>query len=165
MVNFQWCNKDPRCKKLQLTDLLVAPVHHIMKVTRSSSIIQINIPLPPSYFAPYLRKFISYVSNFWKKNETDFPKKNEIYFPFHRKLSLFSLASIFWSEVIELSVAAERFLICSNCSITNWGPPENRSKQNPIKRKWKISLNFPRFGTVIATTWKSIWEHYILEAF
>ena len=29
---FQWCNKDPRCKKLQLTDLLVAPVHHIMKV-------------------------------------------------------------------------------------------------------------------------------------
>ena len=28
----QWCNKDPRCKKLQLTDLLVSPVHHIMKV-------------------------------------------------------------------------------------------------------------------------------------
>ena len=26
------CNKDPRCKKLQHTDLLVAPVHHIMKV-------------------------------------------------------------------------------------------------------------------------------------
>ena len=29
---FQWCNKDPRCNKLQLTDLLVSPVHHIMKV-------------------------------------------------------------------------------------------------------------------------------------
>ena len=29
---FQWCNKDIRCKKLQLTDLLVAPVHHIMKI-------------------------------------------------------------------------------------------------------------------------------------
>lgn len=28
----QWCNKDPRCNKLQLTDLLVSPVHHIMKV-------------------------------------------------------------------------------------------------------------------------------------
>ena len=32
VVQFQWCNKDPRCKKLQLTDLLVSPVHHIMKV-------------------------------------------------------------------------------------------------------------------------------------
>ena len=31
-VLFQWCNKDPRCNKLQLTDLLVSPVHHIMKV-------------------------------------------------------------------------------------------------------------------------------------
>ncbi len=31
-IAVQWCNKDPRCKKLQLTDLLVAPVHHIMKV-------------------------------------------------------------------------------------------------------------------------------------
>ena len=29
---FQWCNKDARCKKLQLTDLLVSPVHHIMKI-------------------------------------------------------------------------------------------------------------------------------------
>ena len=29
---FQWCNKDVRCKKLQLTDLLVSPVHHIMKI-------------------------------------------------------------------------------------------------------------------------------------
>ncbi|KAL0267948.1 UNVERIFIED_CONTAM: hypothetical protein PYX00_010071 [Menopon gallinae] len=28
----KWCNKDARCKKLQLTDLLVAPVQHIMKV-------------------------------------------------------------------------------------------------------------------------------------
>jgi len=28
----KWCNKDPRCKKLQLTDLLVSPVHHIMKM-------------------------------------------------------------------------------------------------------------------------------------
>lgn len=28
----QWCSRDPRCKKLQLTDLLVAPVQHIMKV-------------------------------------------------------------------------------------------------------------------------------------
>ncbi|XP_068202565.1 pleckstrin homology domain-containing family G member 7-like [Palaemon carinicauda] len=28
----KWCNRDPRCKKLQLTDLLVAPVQHIMKV-------------------------------------------------------------------------------------------------------------------------------------
>eukprot|EP00095_Tigriopus_kingsejongensis_P001614 maker-scaffold289_size220122-snap-gene-0.15 protein:Tk01614 transcript:maker-scaffold289_size220122-snap-gene-0.15-mRNA-1 annotation:"rho rac guanine nucleotide exchange" len=28
----KWCNRDPRCKKLQLTDLLVAPVHHIMKI-------------------------------------------------------------------------------------------------------------------------------------
>ncbi len=28
----QWCNRDPRCKKLQLTDLLVSPVHHIMKI-------------------------------------------------------------------------------------------------------------------------------------
>ena len=28
----QWCNRDPRCKKLQLTDLLVAPVQHSMKV-------------------------------------------------------------------------------------------------------------------------------------
>ncbi|KAK6618505.1 hypothetical protein RUM43_013698 [Polyplax serrata] len=28
----KWCNKDERCKKLQLTDLLVAPVQHIMKV-------------------------------------------------------------------------------------------------------------------------------------
>ena len=32
LILFQWCNKDPRCKKLQLTDLLVSPVHHIMKV-------------------------------------------------------------------------------------------------------------------------------------
>jgi hypothetical protein len=32
LIAVQWCNKDPRCKKLQLTDLLVAPVHHIMKV-------------------------------------------------------------------------------------------------------------------------------------
>lgn len=31
-LQFQWCNRDPRCKKLQLTDLLVAPVQHIMKV-------------------------------------------------------------------------------------------------------------------------------------
>lgn len=32
-MNFiQWCSRDPRCKKLQLTDLLVAPVQHIMKV-------------------------------------------------------------------------------------------------------------------------------------
>ena len=29
---FQWCNKDVRTKKLQLTDLLVSPVHHIMKI-------------------------------------------------------------------------------------------------------------------------------------
>lgn len=28
----KWCNRDPRCKKLQLTDLLVAPVQHIMKI-------------------------------------------------------------------------------------------------------------------------------------
>ena len=28
----QWCNRDLRCKKLQLTDLLVSPVHHIMKI-------------------------------------------------------------------------------------------------------------------------------------
>lgn len=28
----QWCNRDPRCKKLQLTDLLVAPVQHVMRV-------------------------------------------------------------------------------------------------------------------------------------
>ncbi len=28
----KWCNRDVRCKKLQLTDLLVAPVHHIMKI-------------------------------------------------------------------------------------------------------------------------------------
>lgn len=28
----QLCMKDPRCKKLQLTDLLVSPVQHIMKV-------------------------------------------------------------------------------------------------------------------------------------
>ena len=32
MLSFQWCNKDVRCKKLQLTDLLVSPVHHIMKI-------------------------------------------------------------------------------------------------------------------------------------
>ncbi len=31
-VNIQWCYRDPRCKKLQLTDFLVSPVHHIMKV-------------------------------------------------------------------------------------------------------------------------------------
>ena len=29
---FKWCNRDLRCKKLQLTDLLVSPVHHIMKI-------------------------------------------------------------------------------------------------------------------------------------
>ncbi len=28
----KWCYRDPRCKKLQLTDFLVSPVHHIMKV-------------------------------------------------------------------------------------------------------------------------------------
>lgn len=28
----KWCSRDPRCKKLQLTDLLVAPVQHIMKI-------------------------------------------------------------------------------------------------------------------------------------
>ena len=28
----KWCNRDRRCKKLQLTDLLVSPVHHIMKI-------------------------------------------------------------------------------------------------------------------------------------
>lgn len=28
----QWCNRDTRCKKLQLTDLLVAPVQHVMRV-------------------------------------------------------------------------------------------------------------------------------------
>jgi len=28
----KWCNRDLRCKKLQLTDLLVSPVHHIMKI-------------------------------------------------------------------------------------------------------------------------------------
>ncbi|KAI2800404.1 prolactin receptor [Blomia tropicalis] len=28
----KWCNRDPRCKKLQLTDLLVAPVQHVMRV-------------------------------------------------------------------------------------------------------------------------------------
>ncbi|CAB4058100.1 unnamed protein product [Lepeophtheirus salmonis] len=27
----KWCNRDIRCKKLQLTDLLIAPVHHIMR--------------------------------------------------------------------------------------------------------------------------------------
>ncbi|XP_065573407.1 uncharacterized protein LOC136035501 isoform X3 [Artemia franciscana] len=27
----KWCSRDPRCKKLQLTDLLVSPVQHIMK--------------------------------------------------------------------------------------------------------------------------------------
>ncbi|KPM09865.1 RhoGEF-like protein [Sarcoptes scabiei] len=32
-VKFEkWCNKDPRCKKLQLTDLLVTPVQHLMRV-------------------------------------------------------------------------------------------------------------------------------------
>ena len=35
---FQWCNKDPRCNKLQLTDLLVSPVHHIMKVILKSKL-------------------------------------------------------------------------------------------------------------------------------
>ena len=28
----QWCYKDPRCKKLQLPDLLVSPVQHVMRV-------------------------------------------------------------------------------------------------------------------------------------
>ncbi|CAG2108707.1 unnamed protein product, partial [Medioppia subpectinata] len=28
----KWCNRDSRCKKLQLTDLLVSPVQHIMRV-------------------------------------------------------------------------------------------------------------------------------------
>lgn len=28
----QWCSRDPRCKKLQLTDLLVSPVQHVMRV-------------------------------------------------------------------------------------------------------------------------------------
>jgi len=28
----KWCYRDPRCKKLQLTDFLVSPVHHIMKI-------------------------------------------------------------------------------------------------------------------------------------
>ncbi|XP_076358541.1 uncharacterized protein LOC143251073 [Tachypleus tridentatus] len=28
----KWCSRDPRCKKLQLTDLLVSPVQHIMRV-------------------------------------------------------------------------------------------------------------------------------------
>lgn len=28
----KWCNRDPRCKKLQLTDLLVTPVQHVMRV-------------------------------------------------------------------------------------------------------------------------------------
>lgn len=28
----KWCQRDPRCKKLQLTDLLVAPVQHTMKI-------------------------------------------------------------------------------------------------------------------------------------
>uniref|UniRef100_T1JEI5 DH domain-containing protein n=1 Tax=Strigamia maritima TaxID=126957 RepID=T1JEI5_STRMM len=28
----KWCQRDSRCKKLQLTDLLVAPVQHIMKI-------------------------------------------------------------------------------------------------------------------------------------
>ncbi|KAL1435811.1 hypothetical protein MTO96_010589 [Rhipicephalus appendiculatus] len=28
----KWCARDPRCKKLQLTDLLVSPVQHIMRV-------------------------------------------------------------------------------------------------------------------------------------
>lgn len=32
MCLFQLCMRDPRCKKLQLTDLLVSPVQHIMKV-------------------------------------------------------------------------------------------------------------------------------------
>ena len=32
LVVLQWCNRDIRCKKLQLTDLLVSPVHHIMKI-------------------------------------------------------------------------------------------------------------------------------------
>lgn len=31
-LGFQLCMKDPRCKKLQLTDLLVSPVQHLMKV-------------------------------------------------------------------------------------------------------------------------------------
>lgn len=31
-VFFQWCSRDSRCKKLQLTDLLVSPVQHIMRV-------------------------------------------------------------------------------------------------------------------------------------
>ncbi|KAH7948004.1 hypothetical protein HPB52_017607 [Rhipicephalus sanguineus] len=30
--DLQWCARDPRCKKLQLTDLLVSPVQHIMRV-------------------------------------------------------------------------------------------------------------------------------------
>ena len=32
LFTYQWCNRDLRCKKLQLTDLLVSPVHHIMKI-------------------------------------------------------------------------------------------------------------------------------------
>nr|XP_027195663.1 uncharacterized protein LOC113790227 [Dermatophagoides pteronyssinus] len=28
----KWCNRDPRCKKLQLTDLLVTPVQHVMRI-------------------------------------------------------------------------------------------------------------------------------------
>lgn len=31
-TNTQWCSRDPRCKKLQLTDLLVSPVQHVMRV-------------------------------------------------------------------------------------------------------------------------------------
>ncbi len=30
--SYKWCNRDSRCKKLQLTDLLVSPVQHIMRV-------------------------------------------------------------------------------------------------------------------------------------
>ena len=32
MVVEQWCEQDPRCNRLQLNDLLVAPLQHCMKL-------------------------------------------------------------------------------------------------------------------------------------
>ena len=68
LILFQWCNKDPRCKKLQLTDLLVSPVHHIMKV----GVINIVENLKFIYWQIYIFMSLSHsfreivvVSNSW----------------------------------------------------------------------------------------------------
>jgi len=70
----QWCNRDLRCKKLQLTDLLVSPVHHLMKVPLVIKDIEIKTDDPEEKLV---------LSKIWEVKESSLSKKLSKSLAFH----------------------------------------------------------------------------------